>query len=164
MEDSGEAVRPVARYPPRIGPRHCLPYLGNIQRILWLACDSPPVEWGKRFFHNGLSFGFRGAWQDSQIKAIHQMGNEGTVSSTFAQCCFRRGSLFVFSRLARSSRTLSGSCMAVPYFANIEDFFSSPSSESMGVRFSLGTRLFPMPFVPLFFSMAFSMAPGWTNA
>ena len=42
LEDSGEAVRPVARDPPQIGPRHYLPQTGNIQKILWLACGSPP--------------------------------------------------------------------------------------------------------------------------
>ena len=37
LEDSVGAVGPVASDPPQIGPRHCLPQLGNIQRILLLA-------------------------------------------------------------------------------------------------------------------------------
>ena len=37
LEDSVGVVGPVASDPPQIGPRHCLPQLGNIQRILLLA-------------------------------------------------------------------------------------------------------------------------------
>lgn len=56
LEDSGETVKPVARDPPPTGPKHCLPQTGNIQRILWLACGSPPVNGGK-FFSDDLSLG-----------------------------------------------------------------------------------------------------------
>ena len=54
--------------------------------------------------------------------------------------------------------------MAAHCCETIDFFFSSPSSESLGVRFSLGTSLFPVPFAAIFFSMAFSMASGWSNA
>ena len=37
LEDSVGAVGPVAGDLPQIGPRHCLPHPGNIQRILWFA-------------------------------------------------------------------------------------------------------------------------------
>jgi hypothetical protein len=75
------------------------------------------------------------AWQDSQIKAIHQIGNERKVSDTFARCCSRCGSLEVFFRLAISSRTSSG--MADNYCPTIEVFLSSPSSKSVRVPFSI---------------------------
>ncbi len=57
LEDSDEVERLVARYPPPIGPRHCLLDRGSIQRILLLACGCPPVHGWIGGTQNGLSSG-----------------------------------------------------------------------------------------------------------